>query len=205
MIAVIDYKAGNLTSVRLALEAIEAPCIITADPEEAMASDRVVFPGVGAAGSAMRILQSSGMAEAMKEIVKQGTPTLGICLGTQIVFENSQEDGGVDCLGLIPGTVRKFQPQRHNEKIPQMGWNSVKIERPHHIFNGIEDESEFYFVHSYYPSPSDETMTLGRTEYAGANFASVITKDSLIATQFHPEKSGRTGLRMLENFCKWNP
>ncbi|MFW6151357.1 MAG: imidazole glycerol phosphate synthase subunit HisH [Verrucomicrobiota bacterium] len=205
MIAVIDYKAGNLTSVRLALEAIEEPCVITAEPEEALAADRVIFPGVGAAGSAMRTLQSSGMAEAIKTIVKRGTPTLGICLGTQIVFERSQEDNGINCLGLIPGTVRKFRPQRHSEKIPQMGWNSVRIERPHHIFKDIGDDSEFYFVHSYYPEPSDQTMALGRTEYAGANFASVITKDSLIATQFHPEKSGRTGLRMLKNFCNWNP
>ncbi len=205
MIAVVDYKAGNLTSVRLALEAIGQPCIVTAEPDKALAADRVIFPGVGAAGAAMRTLREAGLDKAIRSAVNSGIPTLGICLGTQIVFEYSEEDGGVECLGLIEGTVKKFQPESHWQKVPQMGWNRVRPVKRHPVFEGIENNSEFYFVHSYYPAPSNSEAVLAKTTYAGADFASVVTDDSLVATQFHPEKSGRVGLRLLSNFCKWNP
>ncbi len=205
MIAVVDYKAGNLTSVRLALEAIGQPCIITPEPEKILASDRVIFPGVGAAGAAMRTLRSTGIAEAIAAAVKKGIPTLGICLGTQIVFDRSEEDGGVECLGIIEGCVKKFKPESHWDKVPQMGWNRVSHAKSHPILEGIENNSEFYFVHSYYPSTANPETVLAQTTYAGVAFASVVTAGSLAATQFHPEKSGRVGLRLLSNFCGWNP
>lgn len=204
MIAIVDYRAGNLTSVRLAFEALDMAAEITNSREKILAADRVVFPGVGAAGSAMQTLNELGLIETITEIVGNGTPFLGICLGTQIVLQRSEEDNGVDCIGLIPGTVKAFAPSDAFDKVPQMGWNSVVQRVPHPLFEGIRDKSEFYFVHSYYPSPSREENILGETEYAGVRFASVLGKDNVVATQFHPEKSGRTGLRFLENFCRWS-
>lgn len=205
MIAIIDYRAGNLTSVKLAFDAIGIPAEITDRPEKILAADRVVFPGVGAAGSAMKNLARLGLPDVIREVVKQRTPFLGICLGTQIVFQRSEEDDGVDCLGLLPGTVRLFIPSDRYEKVPQMGWNSVSQAREHRLFEGIKNETEFYFVHSYYPEPADEDIILGRTSYGGVTFASVVGNGNVVATQFHPEKSGRAGLTMLENFCKWRP
>lgn len=205
MIAIVDYQAGNLTSVRLAFETLNAPAEITRDPERILAADRVVFPGVGAAGSAMATLDAWGLKPVIREVVERGTPFLGVCLGTQIIFERSEEDGGVDGIGLIPGTVRRFQPESPLDKIPQMGWNAVAQQRPHPLLAGIEDESEFYFVHSYYPAPSDDALVMGTTAYAGITFASVIGRANLVATQFHPEKSGRVGLKLLQNFIEWNP
>lgn len=204
MIAIIDYRAGNLTSVKLALDAIGVQGEITDAPERIMAAERVIFPGVGAAGAAMGHLARLGLVNVIRQVAASGTPFLGICLGTQIVFGFSEEDGGTDCIGLVPGRVRLFAPANRLDKVPQMGWNSVRQVRPHPIFAGIADESEFYFVHSYYPSPSDPSYVLGETEYAGVRFASAVGKGSLVATQFHPEKSGRVGLKLLENFCRWN-
>jgi glutamine amidotransferase len=205
VIAIIDYKAGNLTSVQLGLEYIGVDCEITDDPARILAAERVIFPGVGAAGAAMETLRATGLAETIKAVVAQGTPFLGICLGTQVIFQSSEEDGGTDCIGLVPGSVKRFTPADPLCKIPQMGWNTVKIEWPHPLFEGIDDGSEFYFVHSYYPAPSDETYTMGVTEYAGARFASAIGKRNLFATQFHPERSGRIGLKLLQNFSRWTP
>jgi glutamine amidotransferase len=204
VIAIIDYRAGNLTSVKLAFDTLQVQAEITSDPKKILAAERVVFPGVGAAGSAMKNLQELDLATVIRQVVERGTPFLGICLGTQIIFESSEEDGGTKGLGLIPGTVRLFQPSDRFDKVPQMGWNSVRPTRKHALFSNIEDNSEFYFVHSYYPAPSDRSFVLGETEYAGVRFASVVGKDNLIATQFHPEKSGRVGLKLLENFCRWN-
>ena len=133
------------------------------------------------------------------------TPFLGICLGTQIIFERSEEDGGVQGVGLVPGTVKLFRPSDPFEKVPQIGWNTVSQKKPHPLFDGVENESEFYFVHSYYPEPSIPEYVLGETEYGGVIFASVVGKDNLVATQFHPEKSGRIGLRLLNNFANWTP
>ena len=205
MIAIIDYRAGNLTSVRLAFDSLGVPASITGDPREILAAERVVFPGVGAAGAAMNNIGELGLAAAIREVVERGTPFLGICLGTQIIFERSEEDGGVDCLGLVPGEVKLFRPEDRWDKVPQIGWNGVRQRTAHPLFDGIEDDSEFYFVHSYYPAPADPEAVLGETAYAGATFASVAGKANIAATQFHPEKSGRVGLRLLDNFCRWTP
>ncbi len=204
MIAIIDYKAGNLTSVRLAFEALGVPARITQSAAEIRAADRVVFPGVGAAGSAMRNIRQLALEEVIRETVNSGKPFLGICLGTQIILESSEEDGGTGCLGVVQGSVRRFRPADPRDKVPQMGWNSVAVRRPHPVFAGIDDNSEFYFVHSYYPSPARADDILGETGYAGVRFASAIGLRNLVATQFHPEKSGRIGLRLLDNFIRWD-
>lgn len=205
MVAIIDYRAGNLTSVRLAFEALNAEAEITDSPEKILSAERVVFPGVGAAAAAMDILHDLKLADVIRGVSEKGTPFLGICLGTQIIFERSDEDGGVDGLGLIPGRVKRFRPSSRFDKVPQMGWNAVLQKQSHPVFNDIEDGSEFYFVHSYYPSPSDPSLVIGETEYADTRFASVVAGGALAATQFHPEKSGKVGLKMLENFIKWKP
>jgi glutamine amidotransferase len=203
MIAIIDYKAGNLTSVKLALDAIGAEAKITDVADEILAAEHVIFPGVGAAGSAMRTLNDRGLVDVIRKVAAKGTPFMGICLGTQIILSHSEEDDA-DCIGLLDGDVIKFQPTNPRDKVPQIGWNSVEIKKPHAIFEGIEDGSEFYFVHSFYTVPSSEDEILGTTEYADVTFASVLGKDNVVATQFHPEKSGKIGMRLLENFTKWN-
>jgi len=204
VITIIDYNAGNLASVRLAFESLQVQVEIARSPEAILAAERVVFPGVGAAGAAMQTLRDFGLVETIRSVSEKGTPFLGICLGTQIIFEHSEEDGGVGCIGLIPGSVRLFRPSDPFDKVPQMGWNGVRQRRKHPVLAGIEDNSEFYFVHSYYPEPSDRTYVTGETDYADVTFASVVARGSLVATQFHPEKSGRVGLRLLENFTKWD-
>ena len=204
MIAIIDYKAGNLTSVKLALESLRIDAVITSDADTILRAERVIFPGVGAAGAAMRSLTALGLMPVVRAVVAKGTPFLGICLGTQIIFEFSEEDGGVPCVGLIPGRVQLFHPADPFDKVPQMGWNSIRLTRPHPVLQGIEDGSEFYFVHSYYPSPSDRRCVIAETDYAGVSFASVVASGSLVATQFHPEKSGRIGLHLLDNFARWD-
>lgn len=204
MIAIVDYRAGNLTSVRLALAGLGVPAIIATSPEEVLQAERVVFPGVGAAGAAMRTLEERGLGAALREAVARGTPFLGICLGMQILFERSEEDGGTAALAVLRGRVARFQPGTSGDKVPHMGWNQVRFRRTHPVFAGIEDESEFYFVHSYYPAPAVPDDVLATTGYAGVTFASVVARDNLVATQFHPEKSGRLGLRVLENFCRWD-
>ena len=205
MITLIDYNAGNLTSVRLALEAVGETADVTGDPDVVRRASRIIFPGVGAARSAMDYLEQSGLREAVSEVVKTGVPFMGICLGMQILLDHSEEDDGTCTFGLIPGEVKKFTPNDSAIKVPEIGWNNVKIERPHPIFDGVFDEDEFYFVHSYYPVPLNPEHWIGSTQYASVSFASVIGRDNLIATQFHPEKSGKIGLRMIENFIKWNP
>lgn len=204
MIAIIDYKAGNLTSVKLGLDAIGVDSEITDSSEKILSAERVIFPGVGAAGSAMHTLNSSGLADVIRKVAASGTPFMGICLGTQIILAHSEEDDA-DCIGLLDGDVIKFQPENPRDKVPQIGWNSVEIKKQHPIFESIEDGSEFYFVHSFHPYPKSDDDVLGTTEYAGVTFASVLGKGNVVATQFHPEKSGRIGLRLLENFTKWNP
>ena len=204
MIAIVDYGAGNLTSVRLAIEALHVPVEVTRSAERILAAARVIFPGVGAAGAAMRHLKELGLIDPIRAVVTRGTPFLGICLGTQIVFEFSEEDGGTEGIGLIPGRVKLFQPASRYDKVPQIGWNSVTVRRAHPVLEGIESGSEFYFVHSYYPAPSRDEQIVGVTDYAGVTFASIVASGSLVATQFHPEKSGRRGLKLLENFIRWD-
>jgi imidazole glycerol-phosphate synthase subunit HisH len=204
MIAIIDYKAGNLTSVKLAFDALGVPVEITSSPDRVLEAERVVFPGVGAAGSAMKSLNDGGLSDAIRKVAAAGRPFLGICLGCQIIFDKSEENN-VSCLGVLPGSVCKFQPANPRDKVPQMGWNSVSFtKKDHPLFAGIKDQSEFYFVHSYYPVPADRKYVLGETEYAGVRFASIMGYDNVAAMQFHPEKSGRIGLKLLSNFVKWN-
>lgn len=204
MITIVDYKAGNLTSVRLAFEYLGAPVRVTDDPAVIRAAGRIVFPGVGAAASAMATLQSGGLVEALRNAAGRGVPFLGICLGTQIILERSEENGGTPCIGLFPGLARRFRFDDPRVKVPQMGWNAVRLRRPHPVFDGIAESSEFYFVHSYYPDPAAGPDRLGETEYGGFTFASVLARGNIVATQFHPEKSGRIGLRLLENFARWD-
>jgi len=204
VITIVDYRAGNLTSVRLALEHIGVACEITNEPSRILAAERLIFPGVGAAAEAMKNLREMGILSPLQTVASRGTPFLGICLGTQVVFEFSEEDGGTPCVGLMPGRVIRFAPTDASCKIPQMGWNSVRFRREHPLLDGVEDRSEFYFVHSYYPAPSNPSHIVGETDYADVVFASVVGKDNIFATQFHPERSGRIGLKLLENFSRWD-
>ena len=181
-----------------------SPLEVTSDPATIRAADRILFPGVGAAGSAMRNLAELGLAPVLRERVAAGVPFLGICLGTQILFERVEEDGGVDCLGLLRGEARRFVARTRADKIPEMGWNQARFERPHPLLEGIPDGADFYFVHSYYPAPADPADAVCTTEYAGTRFASMVGRGNLAATQFHPEKSGRAGLRLLGNFVRWD-
>ncbi|MDR0869723.1 MAG: imidazole glycerol phosphate synthase subunit HisH [Planctomycetaceae bacterium] len=199
MLAIIDYKAGNLTSVKLALETLGIDGTITSDPDVVAGADRVIFPGVGAAGSAMQNLKNLGLDNALRAVVRRGIPLLGICVGMQVMLDFSEEDGGTDLLGFIPGRVVRFQPVNQWDKVPQIGWNSVewKMEQ-HRIPNG----SDFYFVHSYYPVPQNGEHIFAQTEYAGVKFASALRYNNIIAVQFHPEKSGKTGLQLLSDFVK---
>ena len=207
MIAIIDYKAGNLRSVKRALDFLGQESVISRDCSQIMDADRMVFPGVGAAGSAIADLKSQGLDKAILDFFHSKRPILGICLGTQIIMEMSQENN-TRCLGLIKGEVRRFQENLTDSegirlKVPHMGWNSVALKRRHPLFEGVEPESEFYFVHSYYPVPDLPDTILGETHY-GIWFPSVLISENVVATQFHPEKSGRPGLKILDNFCKWN-
>ncbi len=207
MIAIIDYNAGNLTSVKRALDFIGEPNLITSDHKKILDAEKVIFPGVGAAGKAISDLKTNRLDFAIKEVFKSGKPILGICLGTQIILESSQENN-TRCLSLLKGDVLKFPDDlRDNRgrklKVPHMGWNSIKLKKHHPLFDGVPEDSEFYFVHSYYPAPSSPDNILGETLY-GIRFTSVLTSGNLVAVQFHPEKSGSPGLKILENFCRWS-
>jgi glutamine amidotransferase len=204
MITIIDYKAGNLTSVQLAFESIGQKVKITDKPEDILRADKIVFPGVGAAKAAMDSLNELKLIEPIRKVISDGVPFLGICIGMQVLFESSEEDGGTKCLGILPGQVKKFISKDKLCKIPQIGWNTVKINKSHPIFEGIDDQSEFYFVHSFYPSCSDKNNVIGQTEYADSVFSSAAGNRFLVAVQFHPERSGRIGLKLLENFSKWD-
>ena len=207
MIAIIDYKAGNLASVARAIDYLGFECRITHDVKEILGADRVIFPGVGSAGQAMLDLKKMGLDQAIYEFYKSGKPFMGICLGTQIILDESEENE-TTCLGLLTGKVRRFptpllSDDGKNLKVPHMGWNQVKLKRVHPVFNGIAPESEFYFVHSYYPAPDGEKTIIGTTGH-GITFTSVLGEKNLIAVQFHPEKSGPPGLTILKNFCLWD-
>jgi len=204
VIAIVDYRAGNLTSVRLALDELGRESVITSDPTAIAAAERVIFPGVGAAGAAMRNLAELGLIEPLRRAVAGGRPFLGICLGMQILFDRSEEDGGVATLGLLPGRVARFRPNDPRDKIPHMGWNRVRFVRPHPVFEEMPAEGFFYFVHSYYAAPARAEHTLGVSDYAGGEFCAIAGAGNVIATQFHIEKSGPLGLRMLDAFARWD-
>lgn len=206
MIVIVDYNAGNLRSVELAVARAGQTAMVTQDPERLRAADRVIFPGVGAAGAAMEELARLGLDEALRDAVRRDVPVLGICLGTQIIFDESRENGGTRCLGIIPGEVKRFPEgpgvPPEARKIPHMGWNAVNFRRRHPVFDGVEDGDEFYFVHSYYPEAADEADVVATTDYSVA-FSSVVARGSLVAVQFHPERSGKVGMRVIENFMTW--
>ncbi|MEN6469273.1 MAG: imidazole glycerol phosphate synthase subunit HisH [Smithella sp.] len=205
MIAIIEYNAGNITSVARALHAIGQDFVITDDTKMLDAASHAIFPGVGAAGEAMAYLKHKGLDAWLKTCFQSGKPIMGICLGTQIIL-NQSEENDTNCIGLVAGVTKRFpenlQAAGQTLKIPHMGWNSVALKRHHPLFEGIDPAAEYYFVHSYYPSPSDHAAVVGITDY-GMNFCSVLAVKNLVAMQFHPEKSGRPGLQILKNFCAW--
>jgi glutamine amidotransferase len=203
MVSIVDYKAGNLTSVKRALDYLGIPCIITPDADVIRKSERIIFPGVGNAAAAVPVLRERGIDAALKEAFISGTPILGICLGTQIILSHSDE-GDTDCLGLIPGTVLKFSLKNPALKIPHMGWNEIIIRTPHYLLKDVPAGSQVYFVHSFYPQPDDTAMVVASCEYE-IEFPCAIGTKNLFATQFHPEKSGPTGLSVLKNFAAWEP
>ena len=200
MIAVIDYDAGNLKSVEKALAYLGETPVITRDREELLAADKVILPGVGAFGDAMERLHQYGLVDVIKEIVKKGTPFLGICPGLQLMFESSEESPGVEGLGLLPGKILKI-PEAPGMKVPHMGWNSLKVRPDSRLFQDIPDGSYVYFVHSYYLKAGSEDIVAATTEY-GTHIHAAVEKGNLFACQFHPEKSSQTGLKILENFIK---
>ena len=208
MIAIIDYDAGNLTSVSRAISHLGISCLITKDIDQIKAAERIIFPGVGAAGAAMASLRRSGLDVVIKEEFASGKPILGICIGSQIILTDSEEND-TSCLGIIEGSVYAFTPDNRSSdgqklKIPHMGWNGISIEKSLPLLAGVNADDEFYFVHSYYPKPLNKGCVIASTEY-GVSFASIIGLDNLFATQFHLEKSGAPGLKILNNFCKWKP
>jgi glutamine amidotransferase len=202
-VAVIDYGAGNLRSVQTALKFIGAEFSIASNGEEIKSASRLIFPGVGDASAALSILRERGLVQSLIEYYQSGRPFLGICLGCQIIFDYSEE-GQTRGLGLIPGVVRRF-PGEEGLKVPHMGWNRVDYpEAAHPLLRGIAGGSFFYFVHSYYPVPQDKSVIIAETEY-GLKFSSGVAAGNLAAFQFHPEKSGESGLKLLANFLAWKP
>lgn len=200
MIAIIDYGAGNLTSVARALAHIGVKCSITDRYEDILSSEKIIFPGVGAAGKAMETIKAREIDRAIYDVIAQRKPFLGICMGAQIILGRSEENDTA-CLGIIPGSVKRFPDG--DLKIPHMGWNNISFVRKHPVFEGLDEKAQFYFVHSYYLAPEQDGDIVATTDY-GISFASVIGHDTVVATQFHPEKSGRHGLQILKNFCDWD-
>jgi imidazole glycerol-phosphate synthase subunit HisH len=201
VLTVIDYEAGNLRSVETALQHLGATFTISGDPGVLAEADRIIFPGVGDAAAAMTRLDEGGLSGILRSRAKEGVPILGICLGSQIILEGSEENDAT-CLGIMEGQTVAFD-SRPGRKVPHMGWNTLEIRRDHPLFTGIPGEAAFYFVHSYYPRPAADRDILAVTEY-GETFPSAIGRKNVVATQFHPEKSGEFGLKMIQNFLSWN-
>ncbi|MGH7906359.1 MAG: imidazole glycerol phosphate synthase subunit HisH [Candidatus Binataceae bacterium] len=203
MIAIVDYRAGNLTSVALALQHLGHRCEITDSPARIREASRVILPGVGAAGATMANLRRLELVDILRdEVIGSGKPFLGICIGIQILLDSSEEDDTA-CLGVIAGRVTRFPAAIDGRplKVPQIGWNRVRQSRPHPIFDGVPDFSHFYFVNSYYPVPANQSDVIATSDY-GVEFCAAIARGNCVATQFHLEKSGATGLRTLDNFCR---
>jgi len=199
-IVLVDYGAGNMRSVQRALEAVGQQPLVTSDPRDLAHARGIVLPGVGSAQDAMRALARLDLIASLRDYAASGRPFLGVCVGQQLLFDASEEGGGVECLGILPGIVRRF-PSDRGLKVPQSGWNTVWLKYEHPLFDGIPNASYFYFVHSYYVDPAEREMTLGATEY-GIDFASVVARENVVATQFHPEKSADLGLRLYANFAR---
>lgn len=202
MAVIIDYDAGNLRSVQRACHEVGVDAEISADPERLRRADRIIFPGVGAAGSAMRSLRANGMDEALREAIRRGVPVFGICLGMQISLDHSEEND-TDTLGVIAGEVRRFSFTRPELKIPHMGWNEVRVIKPHPLLQDVRPGDEFYFVHSYYPQPARPEDVFAVTDYE-VEFACALGRDNYFGMQCHPEKSGRIGLKVLQRFAAWD-
>jgi imidazole glycerol-phosphate synthase subunit HisH len=199
MIAIIDYQMGNLRSVQKGFERVGHAAAITSDPTILAKASKLVLPGVGAFGDAIAELKRRELVEPIREAIAAGKPFLGICLGMQLLFDVSYEDGQYEGLGIIPGEVRRFDiPPEY--KVPHMGWNEVHFKRRALIFTGIEDGAHFYFVHSYYVVPKDKSVIDGEAAYPEP-FCATVWQKNVFATQFHPEKSQRDGLKVLENFA----
>ena len=199
MIAIIDYGAGNLKSVHKAFDYLGAETVITSDPDVIMSADKALLPGVGAFGDAMKQLTESGLDKVVMDFIASGKPLLGICLGLQLLFEESEETPGVKGLGYFKGKIVKIKSDEL--KIPQMGWNNLKFKRECKLFDGIKDGEFVYFVHSYYAQPENAEDSVATVTY-GEELDIAVHKNNVYATQFHPEKSSTAGLKMLENFAK---
>ena len=196
MIVIIDYGLGNLASVTNALNKLGIKSKVSSDPNVIKKAKALILPGVGAAGQGMKNLREKGLDKVIVEEIKKGKPFLGICLGMQLLFESSEE-GNVKCLGILKGFVKKFKIEK---KIPQIGWNQVKAVRQTQLLKGISDDY-FYYVNSYYCVPKDKEVIIGVTSY-GEEFAGIVAKDNIFGVQFHPEKSGPAGFKLLENFVE---
>lgn len=204
MIAIVNYEMGNLRSVQKALQKVGYEAEVTDDPATMEAADKLVLPGVGAYSDAMAALRERNLVEPLRQIIASGRPTLGICLGMQLLFETSYEDGEHAGLGILPGKVVKFAPPRPGEtsyKVPHMGWNQIELQQSSPLYAGIETGAYFYFVHSYYVVPKNPAVIATTTDYPQP-FCSSVGRNNLYATQFHPEKSQAVGLKLLENFAK---
>lgn len=199
-ITIIDYGVGNLRSVEKAFAATDCEAIVSSKETDLRAAQKLVLPGVGAFGACMRALSERGFDELVRERVEAGTPLLGVCVGMQILFEESDEFGATPGLGLLRGRVRRFSDEL---VVPHVGWNRIQQRQSHVLFDGVANGSFFYFVHSYYCEPEDKSVVAGETEY-GLNYASVVAKDNICGVQFHPEKSQDAGLRLLQNFARLN-
>jgi len=198
MIAVIDYGAGNLGSVANALVKLGRRPAVTSSVSDILKADAVFLPGVGAAGDTMQSLEAVGITGAVRKLMELKRPLFAICVGLQVLLTTTEEGGQHACMGIIPGRVRQLDP---GLKVPHMGWNQVKQVQSHPVFEGIPDNANFYFVHSYYADLEDRSAVAGVTDY-GVEFCSMIIRDNLVATQFHPEKSGEYGLKMYSNFLR---
>ena len=200
MIAIIDYGAGNIQSVYKALKYVGCDCIVTNDKNEIMKADGAILPGVGSFGNSMDNMNENGITETVREFIKTKKPFLGICLGLQLLFPESEESPGVKGIDIFKGTVTKI-PDGEGLKIPHMGWNSIKLLKKDGIFKGIKDNSYVYFVHSYYLNAENKDIVAAQTEY-GVTIDAAVSYENVTATQFHPEKSGEVGLQMLRNFAE---
>ncbi|MFA9463752.1 MAG: imidazole glycerol phosphate synthase subunit HisH [Velocimicrobium sp.] len=199
MIVIVDYDAGNLKSVEKALESLGQNVLVTRDAEEILKADKVILPGVGSFGDSMEKLHRYNLVDTLKKVADKGTPFFGICLGLQLLFESSEESKGIEGLSILKGKITKI-PSKDGLKIPHMGWNSLSIKPGTKLFQGIEENSYVYFVHSYYLTAEDEGVVAATTNYS-TNIHAAIEKNNIFACQFHPEKSSEVGLRILENFA----
>ncbi|MCR5251369.1 MAG: imidazole glycerol phosphate synthase subunit HisH [Lachnospiraceae bacterium] len=200
MIAILDYDAGNIRSVENAFRSLGCETVLSRDPDQIRRADKVVLPGVGVFGDAMQKLKNYGLEEVVKETAGSGKPFLAICVGLQLLFDSSEESPGAEGLGIFPGRIRRI-PSTEGLKVPQIGWNSLHIERKSRILNGIDEGAFVYFVHSYYLESQEAEPVIASTEYA-AHIHAAVERENVFATQFHPEKSGKVGLRILRNFME---